>query len=313
VLAALPAVGGGEVLIVDGLSTDGTRSIVADVAGGNDAVTLLDNPRRITPSAFNIGIRAARASLVAIVSGHCAIGPEFFRAAFERLELGEAEIVGGPIRAVPSDGSPVAWLLAQVVSHPFGVGNSRFRISQRAGYVDAVPFAVFRREVFEQVGLFDEELVRNQDTEFFGRCARAGIRVFLEPRMRSNYRARGAFAGLLSQGFRNAYWNVRVWRVNPGAFQWRHLIPGLFTTALLSASALAFVWPQAPLLLASGLSAHLLAGSVSAWQVMRSEHRALALLLPPCFLAYHFCYGLGTIAGLRHLVAPATPRGASGE
>lgn len=303
--AALARAGGGEILVADGMSTDGTRVQVEEYASRNRAIRLLDNPARTTPHAFNLGIRHASADRIAIISSHCTIDPEFFVEAHRRLDAGEAEIVGGPIRAEPAGTGGLAWLLAQVVSHPFGVGNSRFRVSSTAGYVDAVPFAVFTRETFQRIGLFNEALVRNQDTEFFGRAARGGIRVFLEPAMRSVYLARATLGGLLSQGFRNAYWNVLVWRMRPAAFQWRHLIPGLFATGLLVGAALAFAWPWFRAIYLATIGFYLACAVLASLDIARSRGRFSALLLPPVFLLYHFCYGLGSVAGLTHLIGPA--------
>ncbi len=306
VLAALGPVGG-EVLVVDGGSTDGTRTLVAEYASRSPAVRLLDNPGRVTPWAFNLGIRQSRSPLVGIVSAHSRVEPGFFAAARRRIAAGEADIVGGPVATEPGAPGLLGWLLAQVVSHPFGVGNSRFRISARAAYVDAVPFAVFRREVFDTVGLFDTALVRNQDTEFFGRAARAGLRVFLDPEVRSVYRARGTLGGLLRQGFRNAYWNVRVWRQNPAAFQWRHAVPAVFTLSLLAGAALAPWVPAAWALLALELALYAAAALAASAHIALRTRRLAPLLLPPVFFLYHVCYGAGSLAGLQWLLRPAAP------
>lgn len=304
VMAALAAVGESEVLVVDGLSDDGTGEILALASERHPGLRVIANPRRVTPAGFNLGIRAARATAIAIVSAHSRVEPDFFVTALRRLEAGHADIVGGPVRTEPSGDGPLAWLLARVVSHRFGVGNSRFRVSTREAYVDAVPFAVFRREVFDRVGLFDESLVRNQDTDFFGRVARERFRVLLDPAVRSTYRARGTLGGLLAQGFRNAYWNVLVWRRNPAAFQWRHAVPGMFVALLVALGALAAWWRPAAVLLLLVLGLYLLAASAAAADVLLRTRRAAALGLPPLFLAYHVSYGAGSIAGLRWLVAP---------
>jgi glycosyltransferase involved in cell wall biosynthesis len=301
VIQALSGVGG-EILVVDGGSTDGTREIATQYQRREPALRVIDNPGRVTPWAFNLGIMQARSRLVAILSAHCQVDPAFFSAAIARLSAGEADIVGGPVRTEPGSPGLLGWLLAQVVSHPFGVGNSRFRVSRRAAYVDAVPFAVFRREVFDAVGLFETALVRNQDTEFFGRVARAGYRVFLDPAVGSVYRARGTLAGLLQQGFRNAYWNVRVWRQNPRAFQWRHAVPAGFTLSLCLGTILATVLPAARLFLALELIAYAVAATAAGVHIAIRTGRVAALLTPPVFFLYHLVYGAGSLAGVRWLV-----------
>lgn len=300
VLQAVAAVGGGEVLVIDGESTDATPRIAAEYASRHPSVRLLRNRRRITPAAFNLGIAEAAADRIAIVSAHSRVAPDFLAAALARLDRGEADIVGGPVTTEPGGEGTLAWLLAQIVSHPFGVGNSRFRISGTAGYVDAVPFAVFTREVFQRVGVFELALPRNQDTEFFGRVARAGARVFLDPAVRSVYRARGTLGGLLRQGFGNAYWNVLVWRMTPRAFQPRHLVPGVFALAVyasLGILALMGQWLPA----AAVLGPYAVGATAASGHIALTRRRWAALALPPLFLLYHVVYGTGTLAGLRLL------------
>lgn len=300
---ALARVGGGEMLVVDGMSGDGTRAIAEAFGRTHSSVRVLENRARTTPAAFNIGIRAAAGSLIAIVSAHSLVGPDFFAAGVRRIDGGEVDIVGGPILAEPGRPGTVARLLSLMVRHPFGVGNSRFRVSNVAGYVDAVPFAIYKAEVFKHLGLFHEALVRNQDTEFFGRVHAARLRVFLEPAMTSVYLARATVAALVRQGFLNAYWNVLVWRLTPPAFRWRHLVPGLFTTGVVLTAIAGIEFPLARSLLLGGLLVYGALALAAAVHIFWRTRWAPSLVLPPLFLLYHFCYGCGTVAGLRHLVA----------
>jgi glycosyltransferase involved in cell wall biosynthesis len=303
VLEALAAVESAEIVVVDGGMGSGARELVARHRARDGRIRCIQNPRRVTGAAFNLGIQSARGEAIALVSAHSRVEPDFFVAALRRLDQGDADIVGGPVRTEPSGDQPLAWLLARVVSHPFGVGNSRFRISSQEAYVDAVPFAVFRRDVFDRVGLFEEALVRNQDTEFFGRVARGGLRVLLAPEVRSVYRARGTLGALLRQGFLNAYWNVLVWRWNSDAFQLRHAVPAIFTISLLATSLAAIAGSTGGILLGGLLAAYGIVALVAALDVLRLTGRAIAVLLPPLFLLYHVSYGAGSLVGLRWLMA----------
>ena len=302
VLASLGDAQAVEILVVDGESTDGTADIVRAYASRDRRVHLVKNHQRTTPAAFNVGIRAARGKWIAIVSAHCTVGREFFAAGWAHLDADDADIVGGPIDAEPERSGVMPWLLSQAVSHPFGVGNSRFRISSGLGLVDAVPFPLMRRDVFDRIGLFDEDLVRNQDTEFFGRARQAGLRILLEPRMRSIYRARGTLPRLVRQGFRNAYWNVLVWVKNPRAFRWRHFIPGLFVLGLAGTAGLALTSRVSAVPFVALCTAYLVASSLAAVHVAWRTRRAIALLLAAIFPLYHVGYGSGTLWGLTWLV-----------
>lgn len=307
VLAALQQIGSGELLVVDGESTDGTGAIARAYSGRHPNVRILRNPRRITPAGFNLGILAARSRYVAIVSAHSRVNADYFRVAIENIERGEADIAGGPVVTLPGTPGVLGWLLAQIVSHPFGVGDSRFRVSRVRQYVDSIPFAVFRREVFERVGLFNESLPRNQDTEFFGRVAHAGFRVLMDPRSMSTYFARGTLLGLLRQDWRNSYWNARVWLLNPHAFRLRHGVPAAFAALTWAGAALAPFTPAARLALLILLAAYSAAAVASAAHVATRSKRLAALLLPPLFFLHHLAYGTGSLAGLRWLFPDHRP------
>jgi glycosyltransferase involved in cell wall biosynthesis len=290
------------VLVIDGDSRDSTAEIARQCAEPGHQLVLLRNPEKTTPAAFNLGIAHASGRYICIIGAHSRLHPGFFAAALQQLEQGQADVVGGPVETAPSGRGLLPWLLAQVVSHPFGVGNSRFRVSTGRAYVDAVPFAIFKREVFEVVGLFDTTLIRNQDTEFFGRLPRAGFRVLMDHAVRSTYYPRGTLWGLLVQGFRNAYWNVLVWRKNPRAFRLRHLVPGVAVCAGILGLLLGALWPPAVEVLAVLVALYAMSSVVAAAQVAWRRRRPEGLLLPPLFFVYHAVYGAGTLVGLRWLL-----------
>ncbi len=306
-LAALKQVSTGEVLIVDGGSRDRTGVMAEAYVAQHPNVRVLRNARCVTPAGFNIGIRAARGRYIAIMSAHSRVSADYLQRAIENIERGDADIAGGPVVTLPGRPGLLGWLLAQIVSHPFGVGDSRFRVSRTREYVDSIPFAVFRREVFEHVGLFDESLPRNQDTEFFGRVAHAGFRVLMDPRSVSTYIARGTLLGLLRQDWRNSYWNMRVWLLNPHAFQLRHAVPAVFAAVVWVGGALSLVAPAARLTLLLLLAMYSAMAVTSAAHVATRSRRLAALLLPPLFFLHHLAYGTGSLAGLRWFVRDRRP------
>ena len=123
--------------------------------------------------------------------------------------------------------------IAKVLSSRFGVGDSRFRVGGESGYVDTVPFGAFRREVFEKVGLFDEDMIRSEDNDINARIIESGGKVFLSEKIHSIYYCRDTVPALLKQGLMNGNALFQtIWR-NPRAMRLRHFIPFLFLLSVI--------------------------------------------------------------------------------
>lgn len=180
-----------EVLFVDGMSTDKTRDIIRQYIVEYPFIKLLDNPKRIVPPALNIAIREAKGDVIMRLDAHAIYPTNYFSVLVERLTTLQADNVGGVCRTLPMNDTPVCKAIAIATSSPFGMGNSYFRIgADHEMCVDTVPFGCFKRDIFDKIGLFDEELVRNQDDEFNGRIVKNGGRIFLIPSVVIDYFAR---------------------------------------------------------------------------------------------------------------------------
>lgn len=290
-----------EVLVADGMSTDGTRQVVRGLADGASLrVRLIDNPGRIVPTGLNAAIREAVGEAIVRVDGHCEIAPDYVRRCVELLARGEAEGVGGPIETLGE--TPLAQAIAAAMSSNFGVGGSAFRtIKGREMFTDTVAFPAYRRDVVERVGPYDEELVRNQDDEYNYRLRKLGGRLMLSPLIRAKYYSRASIRSLWRQYFQYGYWKVRVMQKHPAQMRARQFVPAVFVlgvlSALLSAVALRTAAGAVPLV---SLSAAYLAANVTASLLLaRREGRwQYLLLLPLIFGTLHFSYGLGFLTGL---------------
>ncbi len=284
-----------EILVVDGMSDDGTRAILAHYAARDSRVRLLDNPQRIVPAALNRGLVASRGEIVIRVDGHAVIAPDYVRRCVADLERVDAECVGGPIRAAGE--TYVARAIAVAQSSPFGVGNAAFRHAQISQYVDTLAFGAYRRRAFDRIGVFDEELVRNQDDEFNLRLTRAGGKIWLDTDICSTYFSRSTLHGLWRQYLEYGFWKVRVIQKHRRPASWRHLVPGTFVLALAASvmislvlkTPIAFLFVCLPY-----ISASLMA---SAWTAARRGWRFLPVL-PLAFGAMHLAYGIGFLTGL---------------
>lgn len=180
-----------EVLFVDGMSTDKTREIVQRYAASCPYIRLIDNPQRIVPPAMNIGIRASRGEIIIRLDAHAFFPDNYFSELVAYLHKLHADNVGGVCRTLPINDSIICKSIASVLSSSFGMGNSHFRIgASEVMQVDTVPFGCFRRDLFERIGYFDEELIRNQDDEFNGRIIKNGGKIYLIPSLVIDYYAR---------------------------------------------------------------------------------------------------------------------------
>ena len=121
-----------EVLVVDGMSTDGTRKIVSKYARDHQFIKLLDNPRKITPAALNIGIAQARGDIIIRVDAHSTYPPDYLSSLVAWQEKTGADNVGGVWRILAGKDTPMARAIAVGLAHPFGVGNAHYRIGARS-------------------------------------------------------------------------------------------------------------------------------------------------------------------------------------
>jgi len=288
-----------EVLVLDGRSDDRTREIVAQRAGRAPAIRLLDNPQRVTPAALNLGIRAARGEVILRMDAHVEYPPHYVTRLVAALEATGADNVGCLLATVPADSSPVARAIAVATAHRFGVGNSYFRIGTTVPrWVDTVAFGCWRREVFERIGLFDEDLVRNQDDEFNFRLVARGGRILLLPDVVARYYARRTLGQLARMFYQYGYYKPLVARKVGRVMTVRQLVPALFLLTLTGAAALG-AW--VPLAAWAGAAAGAAYAAVdlgcAAAAAPRHGPRA-ALALAAAFPIIHFSYGLGFLAGL---------------
>jgi glycosyltransferase involved in cell wall biosynthesis len=283
-----------ELIMVDGGSEDDTKKVAQDFALQHPelAVTILDNPKQTLAPGWNIAIRAARGDIVCRIDAHVSIPPHYLSNGVKLLrELEPAGVVcvGGPweTKGVGFWGQAIAAAL----SSAFGVGNSRFRHARSPGYVDTVPCGLYWKRVFDQVGLFREDLDRNQDVELHARIRNQGGKFFLSPALQTTYRCRSEVGPFLQQAFGNGYWSLVLWRES----SWRHLMPFFLVCFLAIFPLLGFFW-AAPyyLFLSLGSLYVLLAVLFACRSAAGKNNWRLLLIIPGLFFLLHVTYGLGS-------------------
>jgi len=285
-----------EIIVVDGMSCDHTRDLLAPFLREHRQVRMIDNPGKIVPIALNLGIRQAKGEIIIRVDGHASVDKDYLEKCAKMLDATGADCVGGVIRSVNT--TTVGRGISLAMSSRFGVGNARFRTSGSAGYVDTLAFGAYRRSVFDRIGYFDESLVRCQDDEFNYRLRKAGGKIYLHPDIRAEYYPREDLASLWRQYFQYGVWKVRVLQKHLSMMQIRQFVPSIFVFAL-AATAFGspfFRWFRIMFLVIVSVYAFcaILASVRLAWK----KQYAHCYLLPVIFAILHVSYGLGFFRGL---------------
>lgn len=289
-----------EVLVADGMSTDDTRVIVQQLAARHPdiQVRLIDNPGKIVPAGFNAALAQARGDVIVRVDGHTIIAPDYVRECIAALERSGADNVGGRMVAVGT--TALGQAVALATSSRFGVGGARFHYSDREEWVDTVYMGAWPRRVFEQLGGFDPELVRNQDDEFNYRLRAQGGRILLSPRIRSQYHNRTSLRSLWRQYYQYGFYKVRVLQKHPRQMRLRQFVPPAFVASILGGALLSPLNKRLRALWAPVITAYAVANLMASWRIARKAGRAHLRRLPLVFSILHFSYGLGFLHGLIH-------------
>jgi succinoglycan biosynthesis protein ExoA len=287
-----------EVLIADGMSTDGTRDVIARLidAAPKIPVTVVDNPGKIVPTGFNRALARATGDVIMRVDGHTVIAPGYVRECVDALRRSGADNVGGRVEAI-GDG----WFgraVALATSSRFGVGGARWHYSDREEWVDTVPMGAWPRSVFERIGPFDEEQVRNQDDEFNYRLLSRGGKILLSPRIKLLQHNRSTLRSLWRQYYQYGVWKVRVMQKHPRQMRPRQFVPPVFVAVLAVSLLLAPVSTFGSWVLGLTATAYTAANLVASFWTGRKGSWLAMSLLPAAFATLHVAYGLGFVVGL---------------
>lgn len=298
-----------EVLVADGMSTDGTREILA---GYLPRITVLDNLKKITPAALNLAIRNAAGDPILRMDAHALIPQTYISACVAASREHGVENTGGIIATLPQTPGLVGEAVVITLSHRFGVGNSAFRTGvKQPRVVDTVFGGCYRREVFQRIGLFNEDLPRSQDIEFNLRLKKAGGKTLLLPDIVSYYYARSEVLPFLRHNFINGVWAVLPFlysEVIP--VSWRHLTPLAFAASLSVAVTAAAIHPAGAWLLAAVVAPYGVANLTASLDVaLRRKDPRYVLLMPALFAGLHLGYGFGSLWGVLKGAALLVKRG----
>ena len=289
-----------QVLFIDGRSTDKTRELIEKYTKEHPYIHLLDNPHQVVPYALNKGVEESTGEVVMRIDGHCVYPTNYVSELVKYLYELDADNVGGVWNTQPARDTAICQAIALASSHPFGVGGSMHKIgASEIMETDTVPFGCYKREVFEKTGLFDTDLVRNQDDEFNGRLLNMGGKIYLIPQVIINYTARDSIRKMRHMYYQYGLYKPLVNKKLGAPATVRQFFPLLFLLGLVVGGVLSvfFAWIRYIYLavLALYLIIGLVVGSMGA---IRTHKPVMAVLMPYVFLNVHLSYGYGYLCGI---------------
>lgn len=287
-----------ELVFIDGMSTDSSWNILTDFkneSSGFYDIILLKNPKRILSAGMNIGIKHASGDCFLKVDCHSHIERDFVLQNVEVIKNGE-KVCGGPRPNIIENVDNFSKALLLVEENMFGSGFANYRKQSNVKYVKSVFQGMYKREVFEKVGLLDELVGRVEDNEIHYRIRNAGYKIAFSNKILSYQYTRPTIKSMLKQKFSNGYWIGKVSHVYPKCFSLFHFAPFVFVVSII---VLLLLFPLLPYLFLGLLLVYLTVIIViSVVTIIKNPFSFYNLLIPFLIIMVHFSYGIGTIKGV---------------
>lgn len=284
-----------EVFVCDGCSDDNTQDIIKEYSIKYPQIRLVINEKRVAPTAMNLGIKAAEGEIIIIFGAHAYMNNDYVVLCVEKLRSANIVCVGG--RIINISENSMAEAISFAMGSPFGVGNALFRFSDKEQLVDTVAFGAYKRSIFNEIGYFDEELVRNQDDELNFRITKSGNKILLAPDIISHYYTRGSFSKLWRQYFQYGFWKVRVIQKHKKPSALRHLIPLLFVSSLMGGIVLSPFSKIVRYLFLTEILVYLTGAITFSLKAYKGKIKYVPRMVIS-FLILHLSYGIGFLEGL---------------
>lgn len=292
-----------EILVVDGISEDGTREILAQLSREDARVRMIDNPNKLTPFAFNLGVKNARGEFVQIVGARNILAPDYLQILLEALNANpQVACVGGDFQHTFD--TPASRFISLAMESKFGVGGGNYRTMQGDRFVDTVGVPLYRKAIFSEVGYFDENLTRNQDDDFNFRLTKKGYKILYVHAAKTSYLVRGSLTKAFDQYSQYGYFKVFVNRKHKAVTTLRQLVPALFVAFLAVCLPLMFVSSDASLLVFLAGIFYVGLGSMLAGPGLTLKERLR--VVNACFVL-HVGYGMGYWQGIFDFILRQRP------
>ncbi|MFH0734501.1 MAG: glycosyltransferase family 2 protein [bacterium] len=284
-----------EIILVDGLSEDKTLTITKETTKEFENIRIFTNHKKVTPYAMSIGAQNAKGDIIVMVLGHAIFPHDFLSNGLRLFEkFPDASCVGGPITSVGENAFATAIALA--MSSKIGIGNANHRFPGYEGPAEMACFPFYKKEVFEQLGYYDERFIRNQDDEFAFRVTKSGRKIYISPTVQSKYIVRNTPKKLFKQYYGYGYFKWLGYKKHKKFISVRHIIPSVFLLFNLLNIIFSFIFSNIFIFLLPFFSYLLIIFIFSIRHIKKGIKTVFAFSLAVIIL--HFSYGYGFIKSL---------------
>jgi len=287
-----------EMLISDGKSIDNTKAIINEYAKKYSWIKCIHNEKEITPAGLNLAIKQSSGEFIIRLDVHSFYPSDYVRKCLTYIQSSESANIGGRWIIKPQKNTPLGQVIAFVLSHPFGAGSAHYRLAPKAPIqVDTVPFGCFKRFVFDEIGLFDERYIRNQDYELNKRIIESGKTITLYPNLYCTYFCRSNYSEFAKHCYKNGYWITFPLKYSLKSLTFRHLIPLFFAISVLTYPVGFFISYLSIFLMASFTTYTFITLLIGLKQTIQTKKTYYLILPPIVFFTLHFFFGLGSLVG----------------
>jgi succinoglycan biosynthesis protein ExoA len=281
-----------EIIVADGMSTDGTREILARLCEETPELRVVDNPGRVQAAGMNAVILQARGSVIVRMDAHCEYAPDYLLRCVEELDRTGADNVGGAQRIHARN--PFEEAVRDALRSPLGAGGASYRSTENEGFVDTVFLGAFRRRVFDDVGLYDAGAITNEDAELNQRILAAGGKIYLSRAIVAYYYPRSTLRSLAGQYFWYGRGRARTMLKHRRLDRLRPVLPFLGVTA----SVALLVVPELHPVIPWAVGGYLTLAALEAFRVGKSCRLAGKARMLAIFPAMQVAHGVGFGLGL---------------
>lgn len=288
-----------EILLIDSMSSDKTKQIMNEFKKKEvefKNIQVLLNPKKKLAPGWNVALKNYNGDVIIRIDAHASIPKEFIRKNVEVLESGE--FVSGGIRPnIIDERTPWKETLLLAEQSMFGSSIAPYRKGKKKTYVKSLFHGAYRREVFDKIGLYNEQLGRTEDNEIHYRMRKAGFRLCYTPDIISYQHTRNTLKGMLKQKYGNGYWVALTLKACPGCLAVYHFVPLAFVMAIIITTVLAV--KQIPVFSIIMWSLYWMLAIIMAVVSVKGKRKCWQqLLLPFLFFALHVSYGVGSLVGI---------------